>query len=715
VEPSLLVAQKKVSLAPSPSPAGITLRVENGQVAYEYRPDFTTDLRGPDSFTYRVGDGYAESNVARIDIVVPNSRPIAYDFNPYPFTEPGLSILGPDGSTSVTADLIEDAFDLEGDPLQAVVGPFRDDLGNFIGAPQHGSISLSPEGLVTYVPHPGFHMFGSDRFAYRVFDGYELSEIAWVTIHQALAQGFARTEAFTVAQDSELVIGPGVLYSNDHFENGLPADLRDSNGRYLFIDRGEAQDWCSCDPARPGRLFTDYPTAPGRRLQLNDDGSLRFVPKRPVDDSPGFLGVASIVYKFAYLSRGFETADRWSNTADVLVDVTETPESDSDGVADNIEVFVPYAHGDTNGDGVDDALQFRGDGNGDGVFDRHQAHVAAVPEAGSFNLNQADWIVFVAEPGTTLFDVQAIPTPDIGNAPQNVQFDLGFFSFRVVGLAPGEATSVTLYPRSQVRLTTYYKYGVEPNDNAATPNVNERVTPHWYEFLYDGETGAEIFDDNADSYTDRIVLHFVDGRRGDDDRAFNGVILDPGGPASALPPPQVQSVVINDGHAQRSMVRSITVAFDQRVTVAPGAFTLRQLDVPRAVGVSVTLAEREGRTVARLTFSGAGVVGGSLADGRFRLTILGQKIRGLSGERLDGNADGAAGGNRVDEFFRWFGDTDGDGDVDQRDSRVFQSAFGKRRHESGYLWYLDFNNNGRIWAEDKVRFLINQRCRVLRR
>ena len=27
----------------------------------------------------------------------------------------------------------------------------------------------------------------------------------------------------------------------------------------------------------------------------------------------------------------------------------------------------------------------------------------------------------------TLFDVQAIPVPDIGNAPRRVQFDLGFF------------------------------------------------------------------------------------------------------------------------------------------------------------------------------------------------------------------------------------------------------------------------------------------------
>ena len=61
----------------------------------------------------------------------------------------------------------------------------------------------------------------------------------------------------------------------------------------------------------------------------------------------------------------------------------------------------------------------------------------------------------------------------------------------------------------------YYKFGRTP----------ENPVDHWYEFLYDGETGAEI---NGNV----ITLHFVDGKRGDDDLdSTNGVIVDPGGPA----------------------------------------------------------------------------------------------------------------------------------------------------------------------------------------
>ena len=54
---------------------------------------------------------------------------------------------------------------------------------------------------------------------------------------------------------------------------------------------------------------------------------------------------------------------------------------------------------------------------------------------------------------------------------------------------------------------------------------------HWYEFLFDGTTGAEI-NENI------ITLHFVDGNRGDNDRITNGIIIDPSGPAidKRLPP-----------------------------------------------------------------------------------------------------------------------------------------------------------------------------------
>ena len=47
---------------------------------------------------------------------------------------------------------------------------------------------------------------------------------------------------------------------------------------------------------------------------------------------------------------------------------------------------------------------------------------------------------------------------------------------------------------------------------------------HLYEFSFNGETGAE-FSGNE------VILHFVDGKRGDSDLTKNGIIVDPGTPA----------------------------------------------------------------------------------------------------------------------------------------------------------------------------------------
>jgi hypothetical protein len=66
----------------------------------------------------------------------------------------------------------------------------------------------------------------------------------------------------------------------------------------------------------------------------------------------------------------------------------------------------------------------------------------------------------------------------------------------------------------ETTINTYWKYGPTPDN----------PTPHWYEFLFDGTTGAEI-----DGHV--ITLHFVDGLRGDHDLAANGTIVDPGAPA----------------------------------------------------------------------------------------------------------------------------------------------------------------------------------------
>ncbi len=162
----------------------------------------------------------------------------------------------------------------------------------------------------------------------------------------------------------------------------------------------------------------------------------------------------------------------------------------------------------------------------------------------------------------------------------------------------------------------------------------------------------------------------------------------------------VLGVVINDGSAQRSMVKSLTITFSRPITVDPGAFEVRNRD-GSPVGLIVATSIVDGKTVAVLTFTGPGIIGGSLADGRYTLTVHGDKVHDAQGQALDGNLDGVVGGDYLDTAIsRLFGDVNGDGYLDNAESFLFKNAINKRSDQAGYLWYFDFDGDGKVDVAD---------------
>src|SRR5436309_9197422 len=151
------------------------------------------------------------------------------------------------------------------------------------------------------------------------------------------------------------------------------------------------------------------------------------------------------------------------------------------------------------------------------------------------------------------------------------------------------------------------------------------------------------------------------------------------------------------------MVNSITVTFSGAATLDPGAVELRRQD-GTLVGARVSISLVDGKTVAVLTFAGPEFVGGSLADGSYSLTVRADRVHDRWGRELDGDGDGSAGGDRVDGFFRLFGDSDGDHDVDQLDRDLFRSAFKTSAGEAAYLWYFDFDGDGDVDGRDNGQF-----------
>ena len=117
--------------------------------------------------------------------------------------------------------------------------------------------------------------------------------------------------------------------------------------------------------------------------------------------------------------------------------------------------------------------------------------------------------------------------------------------------------------------------------------------------------------------------------------------------------PTVESIVINNGDDQRSMVNTITISFSEVVNVSAADFLLQNTDTGTNVTPTVSTQLINGKTVATLTFSGIGTTEGSLDDGNYSLTVF-DTITDAAGNQLDGDGNGSAGGNATDDFFRLY-------------------------------------------------------------
>jgi hypothetical protein len=169
-------------------------------------------------------------------------------------------------------------------------------------------------------------------------------------------------------------------------------------------------------------------------------------------------------------------------------------------------------------------------------------------------------------------------------------------------------------------------------------------------------------------------------------------------------PPKVDSVVINNGAAQRSRVDSITINFSTTI-FGPGAtpptasaFELKRFDGLTVVPV-VTTQVVDGRTVATLSgFSGPGTDFGSLGDGRWTVRVISNLIENSDGQKLDGNSDGVGGDDYALGFHRLFGDADGNATVNSTDFSIFRTFFGVGPS------MFDFNNDGQTNSDDFAEF-----------
>jgi cyclophilin family peptidyl-prolyl cis-trans isomerase len=153
-----------------------------------------------------------------------------------------------------------------------------------------------------------------------------------------------------------------------------------------------------------------------------------------------------------------------------------------------------------------------------GVQPENLIRVLRIPNVDGARVPAGGWAIFTADVDMTfdylvslgtvnpvlaqLLLVEYKPPPD-----SQAHFNNDLINLILSGDMGPTARTVMMYDGSSVRPTHYYAFGPTPDD----PSL------HWYDFAFDGVTGAEI-------KSDRIVLHFVDGERGDNDRTADGKI-----------------------------------------------------------------------------------------------------------------------------------------------------------------------------------------------
>ena len=167
--------------------------------------------------------------------------------------------------------------------------------------------------------------------------------------------------------------------------------------------------------------------------------------------------------------------------------------------------------------------------------------------------------------------------------------------------------------------------------------------------------------------------------------------------------PVVTDVQIADGSNQRSIISSLTVTFDGVVDVDADDFSLVNLGttaVPSSTDVTSLMVDRRVvglQTIATITFgSGDSVMdrssGNSLENGNYELSYNGGLIAGAA-----------------DDFFRIFGDKDGNGTTNFGDfSSAFLPAFGAMLGDPEFDDAMDFNGDGNVnFADFAGGFLPN--------
>jgi CshA-type fibril repeat protein/VCBS repeat-containing protein len=228
----------------------------DGTITYTPNPDFN----GTDTITYTVSDGNGGTTTATATVTVGavNDAPVVND-----------DTITTDEDTPVTVDVLANDTDPEGDSLSVDTATAT-----------NGTVTINPDGTITYTPNPDFN--GTDTITYKVSDGNGGTTTATATVTVGAVNDAPVVNGDTITTDEDTPVTVDVL-AND----------TDPEGDSLSVDTA---------------------TATNGTVTINPDGTITYTPK------PDFNGTDTIT---------FSVTDGNGGTTQSQADVTVNPVNDA--------------------------------------------------------------------------------------------------------------------------------------------------------------------------------------------------------------------------------------------------------------------------------------------------------------------------------------------------------------------------------------------------
>ena len=163
--------------------------------------------------------------------------------------------------------------------------------------------------------------------------------------------------------------------------------------------------------------------------------------------------------------------------------------------------------------------------------------------------------------------------------------------------------------------------------------------------------------------------------------------------------PTMVASILENGQTQRSSIKTISVEFSEDVTITSDALSI--------TGQSHGPVDLIGAVFDydSLTYTATWTLPQSLPDDQYTATLDASKITNSAAKNLDGNGDGIGGDNATFTFYRLFGDTTGNAEVNGEDLDVFvdkwlsnPDATGLDADGDDFVNFIDFAAFAKNWA-----------------